>query len=117
MDYYLEVLFPTAGVCILVVLAGFCAELVSRSYKDLRALSRNTTDIFPWLTHGWLIIKGLLNMNFGSVLFLALMWCALYIQSNIVYESVWGSVLATIVHIMMFTAAYKTSQEKFWKLF
>jgi hypothetical protein len=117
MSYYLEVILPTIGVCVILVLAGFCAELVNRSYKNLRALSRDTTQVFPWLTHGWLIIRGLLNMNFGSILFLTLIWCAFNLQVHIVFESVWSDMLVTILYIMMFVSAYKTSAEKMWKLF
>lgn len=117
MNYYLEVIFPILGVSLIIVLAGFCAELVNRSYKNLRALSRDNTQVFPWLTHGWLIIRGLLNMNFGSILFLTLLWCALNVHSRIILESVWSDMLVTILYIMMFVAAFKTSAEKMWKLF
>tara|TARA_R110000803_G_scaffold16317_1_gene44715 strand:+ start:733 stop:1086 length:354 start_codon:yes stop_codon:yes gene_type:complete len=117
MENLTTTILPLIVNSLIVICSAFCAELVHRSYKLLQVLSRENTKPFPLLTDGWQIIKGLLNINIGAVIFLFFTWCAASMLKMVPIGSIWTEALITIWFIMVFSAGFKISSKKGWKLF
>ena len=117
MENFVTTFLPLIINSFIVVCCAFCAELIHRSYKTLQSLSRGNTKPFPWLTDGWAIVKGLLNINIGAVLFLFFTWCAAGLSRMVPTGSIWTEALITFWFIMVFSSGFKISSQKRWKLF
>lgn len=117
MTNLIETIFPLILASLMVVGCGFSAELVSRSYKTLQSLSRDNTNVFPWLKDGWYIVRGLMNINLGSILFLVFTAFAAKVSDMLLTGSIWTEALISIWFVMVFASAFKISSQKRWKLF
>ncbi len=117
MENFISLILQFIISSLLVVCCSFCAELVHRSYHSLQGLSRENTKPFPWITDGWDIIRGLLNINIGAVLFMLFAWFAARVSDLVPTGSIWSEALITIWVVTVFASGFKISSRKRWKLF
>ena len=117
MENFITLILQFIIASLLVICCSFCAELVHRSYHSLQGLSRENTKPFPWITDGWEIIRGLLNINIGAVLFMLFAWFAARVSDGVPTGSIWSEALITMWFVIVFASGFKISSHKRWKLF
>ena len=117
MENFIYLILQLIIASLLVICCSFCAELVHRSYHSLQGLSLENTKPFPWITDGWEIIRGLLNINIGAVLFMLFAWFAARVSDGVPTGSIWSEALITMWFVIVFASGFKISFYKRWKYF